>query len=167
MKTMRRYIFDSLALALLAGCIGAGPANAQQASGKFSLPVEAHWNGITLRPGNYSFRFDHPLGMMVLARGQKNLAMILAESYYRGPCNESSLMVEEVNGVNSIRELRLAGADLILRYAPPKSARHKVIEARRLIPVTAQGAAVKRATSIAAPLPGNLSTPPRGTTSVR
>jgi len=153
MKTVGRYIFDSLALALLAGCIGAGPANAQQGTGKFSLPFEAHWNGITLLPGNYSFRFNRPLGGLTLARGYKNVAMILPSSLDRKASTESSLLLEEVNGVPTVCELRLADSDLVLLYRP-QTATQKLIEARRLVPITAQGATLKRGAIIAAPMPG-------------
>jgi hypothetical protein len=143
MKTVGRYILDALAVALLAGCIGSGPANAQPGSGKFILPVEANWNGITLLPGQYSFRFDRPLGTMLLVRGGQHVGMLLAQSANREIPGRSSLMLEETGGVIEVRELRLADWGLVLRYGPAKTAAGKVIETRRLVPVTAQGATIR------------------------
>jgi hypothetical protein len=154
MKTVRRYILDALAAALLAGCIGSGPANAQPGAGKFTLPFEANWNGITLAPGHYTFRFDRPLGTMSLVRGGKHVGMLLAQSANREIPGGSSLMLEETAGVITVRELRLADWGLILRYGPAKAAAGKVIESRRLVPVTAQGAAIRRGASDSAPLSG-------------
>jgi hypothetical protein len=154
MKTIRRYIFDSLAVALLAGCIGSGAANAQSVTGKFSLDLETHWNGVTLPPGSYSFRFDRPLGATILTCGKKHVGMVLAQSVDAEASSQSSLMLEEVDGVISVRELRLPDSDLILRYPAAKAGTGKAIETRRLVPVAAQAATIKRVAPIKAPLSG-------------
>ena len=154
MKNIGRSILDSLALALLAGCICSGPANAQQSYGKFTLPVEAQWKGITLPPGHYTFRFERPLGTMAVAREGRHLAMILADSVDHEASSQSSLVLQEAGGVVAIRELRLAGSDLVLNYGPARAAGRKVLETRRMIPVTLQGASVKRTTVAAPPMPG-------------
>lgn len=167
MKTIGRYILDSLAVALLAGCIGSGAANAQSVVGKFNLEFETHWNGFTLQPGSYSFRFDRPLGAMILTCGRKHLGMLLAQSVDPEASSQTSLMLEEVDGVLSVRELRLPDSNLILRYPAAKTATGKAIETRRLVPVTAQAATIKRVTPIKAPLSGAATESTRPTMDAR
>jgi hypothetical protein len=147
MKTVRGFVIDSLALALLAGCIGSGPAKAQGAAGQFRLPVEAHWNGITLPPGDYSFHFTKALGAMAVTRGDKQVAWVLAQSVGPWEFSQSSVLLEQSGGVTTLRELRLANADLVLHYGPPKTG--KVVEVRLLVPITTQGASIKRDAPVA------------------
>jgi hypothetical protein len=130
MKTVGRYLFTSLALALLVFCIGSGPANAQGNTCTFDLPFVANWNGITLAPGQYSFRFERPLGLLRLTRGQKYVAAILSASVDRQALTKSSLMIEQSYGVNSVTELRLADWDMVVHFLPVKPANHRAIEER-------------------------------------
>jgi hypothetical protein len=147
MKTVRRFVIDSLTLALLAGCIALGSASAQGVAGQFRLPVEAHWNGITLSPGDYSFHFSKPLGAMAVMRGDKQVAWVLAAYVSPSRSDDSSVVLEKSEGVTSIRELRLADADVVLYYGPSKTG--NVTAAMRLVPVTTRGASIKRAAPVA------------------
>jgi len=140
MKTIGHYVFSSLALALLASCIAAGPANAGQITGKFTLPFEAQWGGVTLAAGNYSFTLDNAsaMGMLHLVQGQKNIAMITNQGYNPKASERSALVVVQDCGTTSISELRLVGPDVVLYYQPPKAKRGSSTEERQtsqLIPV--------------------------------
>jgi hypothetical protein len=44
------------------------PALAQDASGKFVLPHEVQWGGVSLPPGEYSYSIEHRAGEIVLLR---------------------------------------------------------------------------------------------------
>jgi hypothetical protein len=44
------------------------PALAQDAGGKFVLPHEVQWGGVSLPPGEYSYSVEHRAGATVLLR---------------------------------------------------------------------------------------------------
>ena len=144
MKSIRRYMFSSLALALLALTICTGPVNAQQPTGKFRLPFDAQWGLATLPAGDYSFRLDlsRAIVMLHLMHDTKAAGMVIAQSYVEKPCGHSTLVVVEANGVRSVRELRLAGRGLVLTYAAHKPKRGSAVEERAslTIPVDWTGA---------------------------
>ena len=140
MKTMKHFLFASLALVLLLSCISVGPANAQGVSGKFTLPFAAHWGGVTLPAGDYLFTMDRPRGAMILATGRKSIGLVIPQSVTAEASHASALIVERNGGVASITELRLAGSGVVLRYTPPKLARKALEELTTVrIPVTAPG----------------------------
>jgi hypothetical protein len=143
MKTVGRYTFSSLALALLSCFMWARPADAQGYIGKFTLPFEAHWGKATLPAGNYSFSLDRAEAILHLVHGRQTVALILAETVTDEPSNASSLVVVPSGGIRSVRELRLSLSGLVLRYGPANAKHKQTFEEDRtssLIPVDAAGA---------------------------
>lgn len=141
MKSTRT--FAVLALALLASCIGLGVANAQEAVGRFTLPVTAHWGQATLPAGDYSFTLDGAQANGSLyVRGQK-AAIVRPNGYNPKTIGQSTLLLTTKNGVATVSELRLADLDVVLYFAPshPKhmtAAREKEIAST--IPVSSGAA---------------------------
>jgi hypothetical protein len=127
MKTMKHFLFASLALVLLLSCVG--PANAQGIAGKFTLPFTAYWGGATLPPGDYNFVIEHKNGMVYVNRGRSTVGMILPQSVDRAGAAANSLLITQTAGVRSVRELQLGGAGVVLRYSPLNLLNHKVTAA--------------------------------------
>ena len=83
MKTIRiSEVVRVAAMGLLAVCLNAGHASAQEVKGSFTLPFEAHWGSATLTPGSYSFTVNGTDGQRVLTlfRGMKAVALIPSQS---------------------------------------------------------------------------------------
>ena len=66
MKRIRSFALSSLVLALIASCLSAGMAKAQEWQGQFTLPFEARWGQAILPAGDYSFTVDQTLGAAVI-----------------------------------------------------------------------------------------------------
>lgn len=139
MKSLKHFLFASLALVLLLSCVGVGPANAQGLTGKFVLPCAAHWGKATLAPGEYRFTMDRPAGMLYVHSGRMTVGMVLPQSVDWTQTPNSALLITQSAGVNSISELRLSGSGVVLRYAPFRLTNHRVIQAADLsflVPIT-------------------------------
>jgi hypothetical protein len=139
MKSMKHFLFASLALVLLLSCVGVGPANAQGLAGKFTLPFVAHWGGATLPPGEYHFTISRPNGILYVATGRMNVGMVLPESFNSQYAAASSLLVTQTAGVKSIRELRLASTGVVLYFPPAKATGRMDERELTVIPVCAPG----------------------------
>lgn len=142
MKSTRNFTLLKLAMALpLAIGFNAGFANAQTVVGKFTLPFEAHWGHATLPAGDYSFMLERgPDAKLLVSRGNKNVAYIVAQGYTAEPPVGASMTVVQNSAGNTVRELSLPGIGKTLRYAPNKPGR--AAEERlsaQLIPVTTAG----------------------------
>ena len=136
MKSTKHFLFASLALVLLVSCVAVGPANAQGLSGKFTLPFTANWGGVTLPAGEYSFDMDRPSSLLYISRGTKTLGLVMPQTidwHYPG---KSALVVVENAGGNAIRELRLGGSGVVLRYAPAKQTPKAPLQFTMLLPIT-------------------------------
>jgi len=141
MKTMKHFLFASLALVLLLSSVGVTPANAQGLSGKFVLPFVAHWGSATLPAGDYQFKMERLNGIVYVDNGRKIVGMILPETAGTSYATASSLVVTESGGVKSVRELRMAPAGIVLHFPAARLANHRVqiSEARYLIQILPTG----------------------------
>ncbi len=141
MKTIRSLTFSSLMLALLASCLGAGIARAQEWQGKFTLPFDARWGQATLPAGDYALSVDQSGGaaIVTLSSGQNNVALIRAQGHDLKTMDSSSLIVTGGRGMNTVRELKLADLGVVL-YFPPSHPGQTAAEEKqmaRVVPVTA------------------------------
>jgi hypothetical protein len=131
MKTMRISVAVRVAmLGLLAICLGAGSANAQEYKGAFTLPFEAHWGATKLSPGNYSFTVDSAAGprVVTLFRGRNAVVMILSQVQGDEKSGRSELIVVRNDAGFSVRELDMPQIGMALRYRPYKLRRNKASE---------------------------------------
>jgi len=139
MKAIRSFTFSSLILALLASCLSAGMARAQEMRGKFTLPFDARWGQATLPAGNYAFTIDHSQSAAaIVVSGTKTNAMILAQGYKLKEMGASTLLLTKERGVNTVRELRLAELGVVLYFVPghPHQTAAEEKEMAQILPVT-------------------------------
>ena len=125
-------------MALLAACLMAGRANAQEFQGKFSLPFQARWGQATLPAGDYSLTVGSPGTpfQLHLYRGRNCVGLILAQSFDRTYSGPAELTVEE----GTVRALNLPQIGMVLQYAPQHPKQLTAPEERQLaqmVPVTA------------------------------
>ena len=140
MKSLQHFLIASLALVLLLSC--AGPANAQNLTGKFSLPFAAHWGTVTLPAGDYSFRMERPNGLVYVESSRANIGLILPAGIDRRPTAGNSILVTQIASVKSIRQLRLGVAGVVLYFAPASPSNHRVVqsaETQYLLPILPLG----------------------------
>jgi hypothetical protein len=136
-----------LGLALLAGCLTASLASAQQVyRGRFTLSVEARWGNVVLPPGEYSFTLDHGTAVgKVSIQGEtgRTLGFVLNQAVYdRQTFDGSELVLVRSGGNYTIRAVRMAELGLTIEYSVPKSGRQFIVQAPQLlerIPVTMGG----------------------------
>jgi hypothetical protein len=125
-------------MALLAACLTAGHAMAQEFQGKFTLPFQARWGRATLPAGDYSFTGgspETPLRVNVY-RGRNCVGMIQAQSFDKTYSGTAELTVEE----GTVRSLNLPEFGIVLQYAPQHPKHLTAPEERQLaqmVPVTA------------------------------
>jgi hypothetical protein len=138
MKRIRSFTLSSLVMALLASCVGAGIARAQEMQGKFTLPFDARWGQITLPAGDYSFTVDQSqsAARLVLS-GEKN-AILHAQGYEPRTMDSSVLVVAKDRGINTVRELKLAELGVVLYFTPsrPHQTAAEEKQIAKVIPVT-------------------------------
>ena len=111
-------------LALVAACLGAGLASAQEVKGRFELPFEVHWGTAVLARGAYSFRFNSgghlPDYIVVVRDDDKTSTMILQATRDRGYSGHSGLIVERRGNRCTVQSLRLKEADVVIYYPVAK-----------------------------------------------
>jgi len=127
-------------MVLLAACLTAGHANAQEFQGKFTLPFQARWGQATLPAGDYTFTVGSPGKPfhLYLYSGRKCVGMILAQSFDKTYFGPAELTVEE----GTVRTLNLPEIGIALQYAPKHSKQLTAPEERQLaqlVPVRAAG----------------------------
>jgi len=139
MKTIRRFTLSSLVLALLASCLGAGMARAQEMKGKFTLPFDARWGQATLPAGEYSFTVDQSqASARVVLSGYRTAAIIHAQGYNPKSADSSALVLVSDRGMNTVRELKLAELGVVLYFTPsrPHQTAAEERQIARVIPIT-------------------------------
>jgi hypothetical protein len=145
MKTIRISMIVRLAMmGLLAVCLSAARAGAQDVKGTFTLPFQAHWGMATLPAGHYSFALDSTGedGILTLFRGTNAVAMVESVGHDDENSGRCELVVVRNGEDRSIRELRLPEMGVVLRYAPYKSRRNRAAEegeVAEVIPVNPTG----------------------------
>jgi hypothetical protein len=127
-----------LGLALLAGCLTASLASAQEVSkGRFTLSVEARWGQVVLPPGDYSFTLDHPTNMGIVtirAETGRALGFVVNQTIDdRQAFDSTELILVRSGGNYTIRALRLADLGLTLEYSAPKTGRQLIVQSPQLL----------------------------------
>lgn len=127
-------------LALLAACLMAGYANAQELQGKFTMPFQAHWGQATLPAGDYSFTVGSSgtLFRVYLYSGRKCVGMIQAQSFDKTYSGPAALTLVQ----GTVRALNLPDLGIVLQYAPQHPNHLTAPEERQLaqlVPVAVAG----------------------------
>jgi hypothetical protein len=141
MKSIRNNtLLRTLALGVLASCLGAAVANAQPFRGTFSLPAEVRWGAATLQAGDYTFNSEgvQAGNMLRLIRSGKVVATVLPQGQNPAAAGPSVLVIAEGKGGGTVREIRLPDIGVVLYYAPHNPKRGTAAEERetaRLIPI--------------------------------
>jgi hypothetical protein len=124
-STRSSILVKVLSLGVLVAGINATLANAQEIKGKFTMPFEAHWGGITLPPGDYTITLDLAARSTVeVMQGRRGLGFVLrsgvSEDKKSGP---SAMLAIPTQGGYRITTLHLEELGVTLYFAPPKSER--------------------------------------------
>jgi len=141
MKSIRtNTLLRTLALGVLAFCLGAVVANARPFRGTFSLPAEVHWGTATLQAGDYTFNSEGAKtgNMLQLIRGGKVVATVLPHSYNPAEAGRAELVIGNGTGGRTVREMRLPDIGVVFNYAPHKPKHGTAAEERQvaqLVPI--------------------------------
>ena len=129
-----------LGLALLAGCLTANPASAQEAfKGSFTLPFEARWGNIVLPAGQYSFTLDHATAQGIVTIQKETgrygyMGRVLNQGTYdRQVVDHSELVLVRSGGNYRIRALRLGDLGMTFEYSVPKGERQLISQTPQLL----------------------------------
>ena len=138
MKSIRSSMLCRM-FVLAIGLAGASviPAQAQSASGKFTLTHETHWGNVLLTPGIYSFALQSPslpAAIMVGKTGAAQVAIVLpVEVSAERPAVSSTLLLNRTAaGESFVSALYLGNLGLSLHYSAPRS---PVTESAKLGPI--------------------------------
>jgi len=114
----------NLALALVGVFIFAGAVNAQEPAcqGKFTLPFEAQWGGVTLPAGGYAFTLNSTAvgsRVVTVVRDQQKVAIVMAQGRSKSDSTKASaLIVTRIGGRARIDALHLAEVGDFFYIAP-------------------------------------------------
>ncbi|MGO9616044.1 MAG: hypothetical protein ACLP6W_06525 [Bryobacteraceae bacterium] len=141
MKTIRHNtLLRTLALGVLASCLGAVVASAQPVRGTFSLPTAVRWGAATLQAGNYTISSEGVKtgNMLQVVQGGKVVALVMPQSHNPAVAGPAALVIDKGKGGRTVRELRLPDIGVVLYYAPVKPKHGTAAEEREvaeLIPI--------------------------------
>jgi len=127
MKSIRSsMLFKVVILAIGALAASASPAQAQSATGKFTLTHEARWGNVLLTPGVYSFALQSPslpAAIMVGKTGAAQVAIVLPASVSaeRPAVGSTLLLNRTASGESFVSALYLGDLGLSLHYSAPRS----------------------------------------------
>ena len=127
MKSIRSsMLFKVVILAIGALAASASPAQAQSATGKFTLTHEARWGNVLLTPGVYSFALQSPslpAAIMVGKTGKARIAIVLPAAVSTEKLSTDSTMVltRTAAGESFVSALYLGDLGLSLYYSAPRS----------------------------------------------
>lgn len=122
MRWMNRSWKKLLLAAASALSLFPAPALAQDASGKFVLPREVQWGGISLPPGKYSYSVEHRAGETVLLRsedGKHSLIVMASTISIVDPPAISQLLLRNEGGDWFVASMVLSIDGEELHFAPP------------------------------------------------
>ena len=123
MKTIRHNtLLRTLALGVLASCLGAVVASAQPFRGTFSLPTAVRWGAATLQAGNYTLSSEGAKtgNMLQVTHGVKVVALVVPQSHNPAVAGPAMLVIDKGKGGFTVREIRLPSSGMVLYYAPVK-----------------------------------------------
>ena len=127
MKSIRSStLFKAVILAIGALAASASPAQAQSATGKFTLTHDARWGNVLLTPGVYSFALQSPslpAAIMVGKTGEARIAIVLPAAVATEKLSPGSTMVltRTAAGESFVSALYLGDLGLSLYYSAPRS----------------------------------------------
>ena len=127
MKSIRSsMLFKVVILAIGALAASAIPAQAQSATGKFTLTHDARWGNVLLTPGVYSFALQSPslpAAIMVGKTGKARIAIVLPAAVSTEKLSPGSTMVltRTAAGESFVSALYLGDLGLSLYYSAPRS----------------------------------------------
>lgn len=127
MKSIRSsMLFKAVILAIGALAASASPAQAQSATGKFTLTHDARWGNVLLTPGVYSFALQSPslpAAIMVGKTGEARIAIVLPAAVSTEKLSPGSTMVltRTAAGESFVSALYLGDLGLSLQYSAPRS----------------------------------------------
>jgi hypothetical protein len=128
-------MISRLALVAFLGLAIVGPgAGAQtESAGRFSLPFEARWGGISLGAGDYTFSVEN-FSIVRVRQGQKELGVVLLQSYDRahGRNENASLICIRHDGTCAVWALTTPELGTFY-FAVPKDARVMVAQQPELL----------------------------------
>ena len=128
----------NLALALVGVFIFAGAVNAQEPAcqGKFTLPFEAQWGGVTLPAGGYAFTLNSTAvgsRVVTVVRDQQKVAIVMAQARSQGDsARASALIVRHSGGRARIDSLHLIELGDFF-FSAPKAEGSQIASAPQLI----------------------------------
>jgi len=137
-KNQSSRVVKNLVLALAGAFILGGTVKAQGSAceGKFTLPFDAQWGGVTLPSGDYTFTLDSTaLGSYVVTvvQGQRKVAMVMAQGQSHGDtARTSALIVTRSGGRARIQALHLAELGDFF-YSAPKAEELQMASAPQLM----------------------------------
>jgi hypothetical protein len=126
MKSIRSsMLFKMFVLAIVLAGASAIPAQAQSATGKFTLSHDARWGNVLLTPGVYSFALQSPslpAAIMVGKTGAKIAIVLPASVSAERPAVGSTLLLNRTaSGESFVSALYLGDLGLSLHYSAPRS----------------------------------------------
>jgi hypothetical protein len=146
-KTAKHVIMVLMLAALAIGATAPQAAAQVGLKGTFSLPVAAYWGSAVLPAGQYKISMNLDASSstrIVFLEGEGMHAMILAGSAIPGEVrSNSSLQLEETNGVYVVRRLDAGTAGQAFSFLVPKAARMKAERASSSTPITVAVSASK------------------------
>ena len=137
-KNQSSRVVKNLVLALAGAFILGGTVKAQGSAceGKFTLPFDAQWGGVTLPSGDYTFMLDSTaLGSYVVTvvQGQRKVAMVMAQARSQGDsARASALIVRHSGGRARIDSLHLIELGDFF-FSAPKAEGSQIASAPQLI----------------------------------
>jgi hypothetical protein len=119
----------SLCLSLAGMCLTAGSLGAAEATGSFTLPHQTRWGRAVLPAGDYTFTLERIAvnEFIFVNRGNKNVAIAMAQGVSRAGASEASSMLIVGNRVQSFR---LATVGRTYHYAIPKKEQRELLARR-------------------------------------
>ena len=142
MKSIRtNTLLRTLALGVLASCLGAVVANAQPFRGTFSLPAEVRWGTATLQAGDYTLSSEGARtgNILQVIQGRKVVAIVLPQSQNPAAAGRAELVIDKGATGRTVREMRLPDIGVVFYFAPHKAKHGTAAEERevaQLIPIS-------------------------------
>ena len=116
-------VVSKLGLAALALGIFGSAGNAQNVfEGKFTLPSETYWGGVTLPAGNYTFTLGSKTSPYTFyIRGEKANAIVLAVASNAGAISShAQLDLVDISDVHAIKSFEAPELGVTFTYFTPK-----------------------------------------------
>jgi hypothetical protein len=129
MKTRDKFVLKLLAVGLLAATAMVGSSFSQSMSdrqiGSFTLPVEAHWGTLDLKPGSYSFSVQRDMldtDLITVKQNNQPIGFVVASLFTSTPettqLSRGALLCADHNGACVISALSMPWSGVYHFYVP-------------------------------------------------